>query len=79
LGGPGWIVCGRGADSMLEFRLERGDDEMKRYRKMKQRQRARLDSMERKHDTARWRDDVGRRRGSTGEGKREKTTPIRLT
>jgi hypothetical protein len=58
-----------GADSMLWFQLERGGDEMKCYQKMKQRQRARLSSMGRKHDTARWHGDVGRRRCSTGEGK----------
>jgi hypothetical protein len=42
---------------------------MMRCRKMKRRQRGHLGSKESKHDTARWRDDVGRRRGDTGEGK----------
>jgi hypothetical protein len=36
---------------------------------MKGSQRARLSSMERKCDTTRWCDDVGRRRDNTGEGK----------
>jgi hypothetical protein len=46
---------------MLQFWFDRGDDGMKRYRKMKQRQRARLVSMGRKRDTT-WRcDDVDRR------------------
>jgi hypothetical protein len=39
-------------DSMLQFQSERGGDGMKRYRKIKRRQRTRLGSMERKHDTA---------------------------
>jgi hypothetical protein len=52
---------------------------MKCCRKMKQRQRAHLDSMERKCDTARWRGDIDRRRGDTEEGKREETTPDALT
>jgi hypothetical protein len=39
---------------------------------MKQRQRACLGFMERKHDTARRCDDVGRRRGGTEEGKRRR-------
>jgi hypothetical protein len=56
-------------DSMLRFWLERGDDGMKRCRKMKWRQRARLDSMGRKRETVRWQGDVSRRRGGTGEGK----------
>jgi hypothetical protein len=38
---------------------------MKRCRKMKRRQRARLGSMERKHDTTRWCDDDSWRRGGT--------------
>jgi hypothetical protein len=37
---------------MLQFRLERGGDGIKHYRKMKRRQQARLGSMERKRDTA---------------------------
>jgi hypothetical protein len=36
---------------------------------MKRMQRARLRSMKMKRDTTRWRDNVGRRRGGTGEGK----------
>jgi hypothetical protein len=42
---------------------------MKHYWKIKWRQRTRLDSMVRKRDTVQRRDDVGRRRGGTGEGK----------
>jgi hypothetical protein len=42
---------------------------MKHYRKMKRRQQARLGSMERKHDRARWRGVVSGRRGGTGEEK----------
>jgi hypothetical protein len=56
-------------NSMLQFQLERGDDRTECCRKMKRRQRARLDSMRRKHDTVRRRDDVDRRRGDTEEGK----------
>jgi hypothetical protein len=41
-------------------------------RRWMRRQWARLDSMERKSDTVRWRGDVGRRRGGTGEGKDSK-------
>jgi hypothetical protein len=47
---------------------------MMRCRKMKRRQRGHLGSKESKRDTARWRDDVGRRRGE-----REKTTLLGLT
>jgi hypothetical protein len=61
-----------GADSMLRFQLERGGDVMKRYRKMKQRQGARLGFMGRKCDTAQRSDDVGQRRGGTKEGKRRR-------
>jgi hypothetical protein len=64
---------------MLQFQLERGDDEMKYYRKMKWRHRARLDSIGRKCDTARRCDDVDRRRGSTGEGEREEMMTVQLT
>jgi hypothetical protein len=42
---------------------------MKCCRKMKRTQRAHLGSMERKCDTAQRCDDVGQRRGGTGEGK----------
>jgi hypothetical protein len=38
---------------MLRFRLERADDRMKRYQKMKRRQWAHLGSMKKKCDTAR--------------------------
>jgi hypothetical protein len=36
-GGPGRVACGGGADSMCQFRLERGGDRTKRCRKMKRR------------------------------------------
>jgi hypothetical protein len=55
-----------GVDSMFRFRLERVVDATKRYRKMKRRQRVRLDSMESKRDTA-WR--RSRRRDMIEEGK----------
>jgi hypothetical protein len=51
---------------------------MKRCRKIKRRQRARLGSIGSKHDTARRSDDVGQRRCSTGE-EREEMMPIGLT
>jgi hypothetical protein len=35
---PRRVADGGGVDSMLRFRLERGDDEMKRLQKMKQMQ-----------------------------------------
>jgi hypothetical protein len=54
-----------GVNSMLQFRLERGGDGTKCCRKMQQRQRAHLGSMRRKHDTGRWNDDVGWRRGAS--------------
>jgi hypothetical protein len=54
---------------MLPFRFERGGDGTKRCQKMKQRQRVHLGSMGRKRDTTWWRDDIGGRRGGTGEGK----------
>jgi hypothetical protein len=60
------VVGGGGADLMLWFRLNRGGNETKCCQKMKQRQRARLGSMEKK------RDNVGQRRGGTGEGKGRK-------
>jgi hypothetical protein len=63
------VADGGGGDSMLRFRLERGDNMTKYYRKMKRSQRARLGFIGRKHDMTRWRDDVGRRRGDTREGK----------
>jgi hypothetical protein len=69
LGGPGRVADGGGVHSMLQFWLERGGDEMKRYWEMEQRQQAHLSSIGRKCDMARWRGDVGRRRDSTGRGK----------
>jgi hypothetical protein len=63
------VVGGGGADSMLQFWLEWGDDVMKRCQKMKRKQRARLDSMRRKRDTTQQRGDVDRRRDGTDEGK----------
>jgi hypothetical protein len=42
---------------------------MKCCQKMKRMQQSRLGSMERKHDIARRRDDVGRRGGGTEKGK----------
>jgi hypothetical protein len=63
------VIGGGGADSILQFRLERRGDGTKRCRKMKQRQRSHLGSMGRKRDMTRWHDDVGRTRGGTGEGK----------
>jgi hypothetical protein len=59
---------------MRQFRLERGDDKIKHYRKMKQRQRARLHFMGRKRDMAQRRGDVSR----TREG-REEMTLVGLT
>jgi hypothetical protein len=46
---------GGGADSMLQFQLEKGADRMKYCQKMKR-------------DTTLRRGDVGRRRGGTREG-----------
>jgi hypothetical protein len=63
---------------MRQFRLERGDDKIKHYRKMKQRQRARLRFMGRKRDMAQRRGDVSQRRGGTREG-REEMTLVGLT
>jgi hypothetical protein len=63
------VVGGGGADSMLQFWLEWGDDVMKRCQKMKRKQQARLDSMRRKRDTTQQRGDVDRRRDGTDEGK----------
>jgi hypothetical protein len=42
---------------------------IKRCRKIKRGQRARIGSMGMKRDTARRRGDIDRRRGGTGEGK----------
>jgi hypothetical protein len=60
---------GDGANSILQFRLERGGDGTKYYREMQQRQQAHLGSMERKRDTVWWNDNVGQKRGDTREGK----------
>jgi hypothetical protein len=60
------------ADSMLQFLFEKRGDVMKHCQKMKCRQRARLNSMGRKCDTVRRRDDIGRRRGGIGETKERK-------
>jgi hypothetical protein len=69
-GDPGRVANGGGADSMLQFRLERGGDWIKHCQKMKwRRQRAHPGSMGKKHDMARWSGDVGQRRGGTREGK----------
>jgi hypothetical protein len=64
-GGLGRVTDSSGANSILRFWLEMGDDGMKRCRKMKLRPRARLGSMERKCDTTRWHGDVYWRRGGT--------------
>jgi hypothetical protein len=69
LGGPRRVAYDGGVDSMLQFRLERGGDGIKRCQKMKWKQRARFDSMGRKRDLAQWRDDFGRRRDGTEEKK----------
>jgi hypothetical protein len=71
----GRVACGSGVDLIFQFYLEMRGDGIKRCRKMKRRHRARLDSIERKHDMVRRCDDVGRRRGGT----REETTSVRLT
>jgi hypothetical protein len=68
-----------GTNSMLQFRLERGGDRTKHYRKMKRRQRAHLGSIGRKRDRTRQRGDVDQRRGGTVEGKMKKTTLVGLT
>jgi hypothetical protein len=65
-----------GANSMLQFRLERGGDGMKRCRKTKRRQCAHLDSMESKRNTVR-RHQPEERRHQGGE--REETTLVGMT
>jgi hypothetical protein len=60
------VVGDGGADSILQFWLERGDDWMKRYRKMKRSQRVHLDSMRRKCDTT-WQHQLGERRYQGGK------------
>jgi hypothetical protein len=64
------MAGGGDADSMLWFQLERRGDRMKHCWKMKQMQRTHLGYMGRKRDTTRRCDDVSRRRGGTGEGKK---------
>jgi hypothetical protein len=59
LGSPGRVAGGGIVDSLLQFWLERGGDEMKCCQKMKKRQRALLGSMGRKRDMARRRGDIG--------------------
>jgi hypothetical protein len=74
------VVNGGGADLMLQFWLERRDDGMKHYQKMKQRQRAHLASMGWKRNTVRRCDDVSRKRGGTRDRvKRDETTSVGLT
>jgi hypothetical protein len=63
------VAGGGGVDSILQFQLERGGDRTKRCQKMKQRQRARLDSLGTKRYTTQRCGNVDRRRGVTGEGK----------
>jgi hypothetical protein len=64
---------------MLRFRLVRGGEWMKHYRKMKWSQRACLGSTGRKRDTVQRRDNAVQRRDDTSEGKREETTSVGLT
>jgi hypothetical protein len=47
----GRVVGSGSADSILWFRLESGGGGMERCKKMKQSERARIDSMRRKYDT----------------------------
>jgi hypothetical protein len=63
------VTCCDGADSMLQFRLEREGDMMKHFRKMKRKQRTRLGSMGRKRDMVRRHGDIARWRRDIGEGK----------
>jgi hypothetical protein len=58
-----------GANSMIQFWLDTGDDGIKHCRKMKRRHRVRLGFIEKKCDTIRRCDDLDRRRCSTYEGK----------
>jgi hypothetical protein len=62
------VIDGGGVDSILQFRLERGGNKTKR----KRRHRTHFVSIERKCDTTRWFDDVGRMRGDTMEGKKRR-------
>jgi hypothetical protein len=69
LSGSESVAYGGGTDSILQFQLERGGNGTKHCRKIKRRQQACLDSMERKRDTV-WRhDNIDWRRGNTEEGK----------
>jgi hypothetical protein len=61
--GPRRVTGGDGIDSILQFRLEMGDDGTNHCRKMKRMQRTHLGAIRRKRDTARWHDTVDRRRG----------------
>jgi hypothetical protein len=70
------MAGGGGADSMLQFQLERGRNRMKRYRNMKRRQRARLVFVGRKHDTALQRRPEERQHQGD---EREETTLVGLT
>jgi hypothetical protein len=63
------VADSNGADSMIWFWFERDGDMIKRCRKIKRGQRARIGSMGMKRDMARRRGDIDRRRGGTGEGK----------
>jgi hypothetical protein len=65
----GW-TGGGGVNSILQFRLEKGDDATKHCQKMKRRQRTHLDSMRKNRDTVRWSGDVGQMRDDIREGKR---------
>jgi hypothetical protein len=47
------VADSSGVNSMLQFYLERGDGRTNHFYKMKQRQRARLDSMGKKRGTSR--------------------------
>jgi hypothetical protein len=62
-------------DLMLQFRFERGGDGTKRYRKLKRGQRAHLDLIRSKYDTARrwWLEEM-RHWG----GEAEETISVRL-
>jgi hypothetical protein len=66
LDGPSRVVYDGGADSILQFRFERGGD------RMKWRKRVRFGSMRRKRDTTRRCGDVDWRRGGTGKEKRRR-------
>jgi hypothetical protein len=63
------VTGGNGVYLIFQFWLETGHNRMKYCRKIKRWQRARLDSMGKKCDTAWLRGNVGRRRGGTERGK----------